>query len=77
MVGVKTAAWRTSRRRLTLHRAVKNERVTVQGPVKKPPMDCMSHRGGGGSEAKKDQYRLKFPAPLIYFIVLLRSVFLM
>ena len=43
--GVKTAAWRTFRRRSTLHRAVKNERATVQGPVKKPPMDYMSHRG--------------------------------
>ena len=46
--GVKTAAWRTFRGRSTLHRAVKNKRVTVQGPVKKPPMDDMSHRGTGG-----------------------------
>ena len=46
--GVKTAAWRTFGRRWTLHRAVKNERVTAQGPGKKPPMDCMFHRGGGG-----------------------------
>ena len=45
--GVKTAAWRTFRRRSTLHYAVKSKRVTVQGPVKKPPMDYMSHRGGG------------------------------
>ena len=36
--GVKTAAWRTFGRRSTRHRAVKNERVIVQGPVKKPPM---------------------------------------
>ena len=43
--GVKTAAWRTFRRRSTLHHAVKNERVTAQGPVTKPQMDCMSHRG--------------------------------
>ena len=43
--GVKTAAWRTFRRRSALHRAVKNKRVTVQGPVKKPQMDYMSHRG--------------------------------
>ena len=41
---VKTAAWRTFRRS-ALHHAVKNKRVTVQGPVKKPPMDYMSHRG--------------------------------
>ena len=38
-------------RRSTLHRAVKNKRVTVQGPVKKPQMDSMSHRGGGGRDA--------------------------
>ena len=43
--GVKTAAWRTFRRRSTPHSAVKNKRVTVQGPVKKPPMGSMSHRG--------------------------------
>ena len=30
--GVKTAAWRTFRRRSTLHRAVKNKRVTVRAP---------------------------------------------
>ena len=47
MVGVKTAAWRTFRRRSALHRAVKDERVTVQGPVQKPQLDCTS-RGGGG-----------------------------
>ena len=41
--GVKAAAWRTFGAR---HHAVKNKRVTVQGPVKKPPMDYMSHRGG-------------------------------
>ena len=50
--GVKTAGWWTLRRRSTLHHAVKDERVTVQGPVKKPQMDCMSNRGeegeGGG-----------------------------
>ena len=40
------AAWRTFRRRSTLRHAVKNKRVTVQGPAKKPPMDFMSHRGG-------------------------------
>ena len=41
------------RRRSTLHHAMKNKRVTVQGPVKKPQMDYMSHRGpcGGGSRA--------------------------
>ena len=44
---VKTAAWRTFRRRSTLHHAVKNKRVTVQGSVTKPQMDYMSHRGGG------------------------------
>ena len=44
--GVKTTAWRTFRRRSALHRAVKNKWVTVQGPVKIPQMDCMSHRGG-------------------------------
>ena len=44
--GGKTAAWRTFRRRWTLHHAVKNKRVTVQGSVKKPQMDDMSHRGG-------------------------------
>ena len=32
---------------MTLHHPVKNKRVTVQGPVKKPQMDCMSHRGVG------------------------------
>ena len=46
---VKTAAWRTFRGRLTLHQPVKNKRVTVQGPVTKPQMDYMSHRGGGAS----------------------------
>ena len=51
--GVKTAAWRTFGRRSTLHHAVKNKRVTVQGPVKKQQPDGMSHRGGGGvAEAK-------------------------
>ena len=35
-------------RRSTLHHAVKNKRLTVQGPVKKPQMDYMSHRGWGG-----------------------------
>ena len=45
--GFKTAAWRTFMRRSTLRYAVKNKRVTVQGPVKKPPMDYMSHRGRG------------------------------
>ena len=53
--GVKTAAWRTFRRTSTLHHAVKKERVTVQGPGKKPQMDYMSHRGvgltGGPTEA--------------------------
>ena len=44
-VGVKTAAWQTFSRRSTLHHAVKNKRVTVQGPVKKPQMDYMSHSG--------------------------------
>ena len=44
--GVKTAAWRTFRSRSTLHRAVKDERVTVQGPVKKLPMGYTSHGGG-------------------------------
>ena len=29
---------------MTLHHAVKNQRVTVQGPAKKPQMDYMSHR---------------------------------
>ena len=48
--GVKTAAWRTFRRTSTLRRAVKNKRVTVQGPVKKPPMGHMSHRGSEFSE---------------------------
>ena len=43
--GVKTAAWRTFRRRSTLRHAVKSRRVTVQGPVKKPQTDYMSHRG--------------------------------
>ena len=43
--GVKTAAWRTFRRRSALHRALEDKRVTVQGPVKKPPMGYMS-RGG-------------------------------
>ena len=45
----------TFRRRSALHHAMNNERVTVQGPIKKPPMDYMSHRGGGlvGSGAPK------------------------
>ena len=47
--GVKAAAWQTFRRRWTLRHAVKNKRVTVQDPVKKPQMDYMSHRGGGGA----------------------------
>ena len=46
--GVKTAAGRTFRRRSAEHHAVKNKRVTAQGPIKKPQMDYMSHRGGGG-----------------------------
>ena len=37
-------AWRTFRRRSTLQHAVKSNRVTVQGPVKKPQMDYMSRR---------------------------------
>ena len=41
--GVKTAVWRTFTRRLTLRHAVKNKRVTVQGPVKRPQMDYISH----------------------------------
>ena len=45
--GVKTTDWRTFRSRSTLHHAVKNNRVTVQGPIKKPQMDYMSQRGGG------------------------------
>ena len=51
--GVKTAAWRTFRRRSTLHHAVKNKRVTVQGPVKKPQMDYMSLGGGGGGDTRQ------------------------
>ena len=43
--GVKTAAWQTFRRRSTLHHAVKNKRITVQGPVKKPQTDYMLYRG--------------------------------
>ena len=50
MGGVKTAAWRAFRRRSALHRAAKSKRVTAQGPVKKPPMDYMPHRGGGEEE---------------------------
>ena len=57
---------------------MKNKQVTVQGPVKKPQMDCMSHRGG--SEAKKrvcvSETRVKFPASLIVFVFLLRKLFL-
>ena len=45
MVGSKTAAWLTLRKRSTLHHAVKNKWVTVQDPVRKPQMDYMSHRG--------------------------------
>ena len=30
----------------------REERVTVQGPVKKPYPDGMSHRGGGGAEGE-------------------------
>ena len=51
--GVKTAGWWTLRRRSTLHHAVKDERVTVQGPVKKPQMDCMSHRGEEGEGGRR------------------------
>ena len=44
----------------TLHHAAKDERATVQSPVKKPPKDCMSHRGGGGDNPWN--YRLH-PSP--------------
>ena len=40
--GVKTAAWRTFRRRSA---SCGEQRVTVQGPVKKSQMDYLSHRG--------------------------------
>ena len=49
MAGLKTAAWRTFRTRSTLPHAVKNTRMTVQGPVKKPQMDYVSHRGMSGT----------------------------
>ena len=42
-----------------MHHVVKNKGVTVQGPVKKPQMNYMSHRGsieppksGGGGLGK-------------------------
>ena len=40
------------RRRSTLHHAVKNKRVTVQDPVKKPQMGYMSQGGRGGGAGK-------------------------
>ena len=40
--------WRQDSGLATLRHPVKNKRVTVQGPVKKPKMDYMSHGGGGG-----------------------------
>ena len=43
--GVKTVAWRTFGRRSTLPHAVKNKRVTVQGPVKRPQMDYFTQGG--------------------------------
>ena len=52
--GVQTAAWRTFRRRSTLHRAVKNNRVTVQGPVKKPQMDLFDRSERWG-RARSDE----------------------
>ena len=36
---------------MTLRHAVNDKRATVQGPVKKPPMDYMSRGGGGGQSA--------------------------
>ena len=40
---------------------MKNERVTVQGPVKKPPMDYMSHGGGaGGRPADRETEAVDF-----------------
>ena len=44
--GVKTAAWRTFRRRSTLHHAGKNKWMTVQGSVKKPQVDYYVTQGG-------------------------------
>ena len=62
--GVKTAAWWTFRRRSTLHHTVKNKRVTVQGPVKKPPMDYMSHKGWGGWHKASVSDCLPLAAPI-------------
>ena len=48
MGGVRTAVWRTFRSRSTLHEAVKSKRGSVQGPVKKAQMACMSRMGAVG-----------------------------
>ena len=52
--GAKTAAWRPFRRRSTLHRAVKNKRVTAQGPVKKPQLHVAQGGGGGCSKSSSE-----------------------
>ena len=51
----------------------REERVTVQGPVKEQQPDGMSHGGGGGgglAKKKVCKIGLNFPAPLINFIFL-------
>ena len=42
------SGWADLQEKIDTHHAVKNKQVTVQGPVKKPQLDYMSHRGFGG-----------------------------
>ena len=48
----------------------REERVTVQGPVKEQQPDGMSHRGlgGGGNECKKKFVYLKRASPVWLYI---------
>ena len=51
---------------VTRHNMRREERVTVQGPVKKQQPDGMSHRGGGGGGGevqKKAQGEIKGSLP--------------
>ena len=43
----------------------RDERVTVQGPVKEQQPDGMSHRGGGGAEGNFRQWPVCVPKPAI------------
>ena len=55
----------------------REERVTVQGPVKEQQPDGMSHRGVKGQKNCVLDIDLQVRAPLIFFIFFLRKIFLM